>query len=115
MERNSNSQTPKVVATALIWGFTTGMLAICIPLAAVTESGAILPLAVILGASGSTVTIWQSAREDRRKKRQVANQLEALNQRIELLENARSSETVEQPQDFEAEKSVICCNVLPPL
>lgn len=98
MEHHSNSQTSKVVATAFIWGFTTGMLAICIPLAAVTESGVILPLAVILGASVSTVAIWQAAREDRRKTMQVANQIEDLNQRLESLEVICSHENFALPQ-----------------
>ena len=51
----------KIGTTAIIWGFATGMLAICIPLVSITESGTILPLAVILGATASTVVVWLSS------------------------------------------------------
>jgi hypothetical protein len=57
----------KIGTTAIIWGFATGMLAICIPLVSMTESGIILPLAVILGATGSTVVVWLSSGQQPRK------------------------------------------------
>ena len=57
----------KIGATAIIWGFATGMLAICIPLVSMTESGIILPMAVILGATASTVVVWLSSGPQRRK------------------------------------------------
>jgi hypothetical protein len=50
----------KIGTTAIIWGFATGMLAICIPLVSMTGSGIILPLAVILGAAVSTLVVWLS-------------------------------------------------------
>ena len=57
----------KIGTTAIIWGFATGMLAICIPLVSMTDSGIILPLAVILGAAGSTVVVWLSSGQQPRK------------------------------------------------
>ncbi|MCG5062189.1 MAG: hypothetical protein KA714_30545 [Limnoraphis sp. WC205] len=51
----------KIGSTAIIWGFSTGMLAICIPLVSMTESGVILPLAVVFGATISTVVVWLSS------------------------------------------------------
>ena len=51
----------KIGSTAIIWGFSTGMLAICIPLISMTESGIILPLAVVVGATLSTVVVWVSS------------------------------------------------------
>ncbi|MEL7035816.1 MAG: hypothetical protein AAFO04_09400 [Cyanobacteria bacterium J06592_8] len=51
----------KIGSTAIIWGFSTGMLAICIPLVSMTESGVILPLAVVIGATISTVVVWLSS------------------------------------------------------
>lgn len=61
MENQPLAKGSKIGTTAIIWGFATGMLAICIPLVSMTESGIILPLAVILGAAGSTVVVWLSA------------------------------------------------------
>ena len=57
----------KIGATAIIWGFATGMLAICIPLVSMTGSGIILPLAVILGTAASTVVVWLSSGQQIRK------------------------------------------------
>lgn len=51
----------KIGSTAIIWGFSTGMLAICIPLVSMTESGVILPLAVVCGATISTIVVWVSS------------------------------------------------------
>lgn len=51
----------KIGSTAIIWSFSTGMLAICIPLVSMTESGVILPLTVVLGATISTVVVWLSS------------------------------------------------------
>ncbi|TVQ44665.1 MAG: hypothetical protein EA365_09715 [Gloeocapsa sp. DLM2.Bin57] len=48
----------KIATTAIIWGFGTGMLAITIPIISMTDSGIILPLAVIIGSTVSTVVVW---------------------------------------------------------
>jgi hypothetical protein len=53
----------KIGATAIIWGLATGMLAICIPLVSMTKSGVILPMAVILGATASTLAVWLSSND----------------------------------------------------
>ncbi|EDX78078.1 hypothetical protein MC7420_7816 [Coleofasciculus chthonoplastes PCC 7420] len=60
MIRQTQGAGFKLAATAIIWGFATGMLGICIPLVSVTDSGFILPLAVIIGASFTTAVVWLS-------------------------------------------------------
>lgn len=67
MENQPSGIGGKIAATAIIWGFATGMLAICIPLVSITESGTILPLAVILGATASTVVVWLSSNQQSAK------------------------------------------------
>ena len=52
MSHKSAESNPKVRATTAIWGCAVGMLGICIPLVAITNSGIILPLLVIIGAAG---------------------------------------------------------------
>ena len=52
MGQKSTKQISKVKATSSIWGFATGMLAICIPLVAITDSGILLPFLVALSAAG---------------------------------------------------------------
>ncbi|MGK7945554.1 MAG: hypothetical protein AB4058_13890 [Microcystaceae cyanobacterium] len=58
MSEKSSGYGIKIGTTAIIWGFSTGMFAICIPLVPLTHSGIILPLAIIVGATVSTVVVW---------------------------------------------------------
>lgn len=51
----------KIGSTAIIWGFATGMFAICIPLVSATESGIVLPLSIIIAVTISTVAVWVSS------------------------------------------------------
>ena len=50
----------KIGSTAIIWSLATGMLAISIPIVKMTQTGIVLPLAVVIGVSLSTVAIWFS-------------------------------------------------------
>ncbi|MGB5963748.1 MAG: hypothetical protein WBG73_24135 [Coleofasciculaceae cyanobacterium] len=72
----------KIAAIAIIWSFATGMLAICIPLVSITNSGMILPLAVIFGANWSTKIIWDSSIQNA----ELMNNTHALNERVVNLE-----------------------------
>lgn len=82
----------RVSATTKIWGLTVGILAICVPLSAVTRSGAIIPLAAIAGAGVGTVAVWRSG--DKKYQNQVLSpqQVELLEQRIADLETIVSGE-----------------------
>jgi hypothetical protein len=60
MQYPTERRTPYIVAIGLIWGFGTAMLAICIPLVSITQSGVILPLSVIVGTCVGTVIVWRS-------------------------------------------------------
>ncbi len=53
-------QGVKIGSTAIIWSLATGMMAICIPIIKITDTGIILPLAVVVGVSLSTIAIWLS-------------------------------------------------------
>lgn len=86
MGRKLSKKNPKVRATASIWGIAAGMLAICIPLVPVTGSGIVLPLIVILGASGGTAAVWLSAEPLRREEFRLTQKVEALEERIMTLE-----------------------------
>ena len=54
-------QGVKIGSTAIIWSLATGMMAISIPIVRMTETGVILPVAVVVGVSISTVAIWLSS------------------------------------------------------
>lgn len=53
-------QGVKIGSTAIIWSLATGMMAISIPIVKMTDSGIILPVAVVVGVSLSTIAIWLS-------------------------------------------------------
>ena len=53
-------QGAKIGSTAIIWSLATGMMAISIPIIKMTNTGVILPIAVIVGVSLSTIAIWLS-------------------------------------------------------
>jgi hypothetical protein len=54
-------QGVKIGSTAIIWSLATGMMAISIPIVKMTETGIILPIAVVIGVSLSTIAIWLSS------------------------------------------------------
>ncbi|MDZ7957861.1 MAG: hypothetical protein RMY34_08125 [Aulosira sp. DedQUE10] len=91
--KDSLEQSPdvRVAATSKIWGLTVGILAICIPLSAVTRSGAILPLAAIGGAAAGTVAIWRSDQKKSKNGYLQQQQIELLETRIANLETIVSN------------------------
>lgn len=91
MERKSTERNPKVRATVAIWSFATGMLAICIPLVAITNSGVILPLLVILGAAGGTASVWRAFEPHRQAELRLTQAVKALEERVIVLETICTS------------------------
>jgi len=81
----------RVTPTSKIWGMTVGILAICIPLSAVTRSGAILPLAAIGSAAAGTVAIWRSDEKKSKPNYLQQQQIELLEARIANLETIASN------------------------
>ncbi|MBD2345172.1 hypothetical protein [Anabaena subtropica] len=86
------SQDIRVAATTKIWGFTVGMLALCIPLSAITRSGPIIPLAALGGATAGTLAIWRSDEKKLKAHYLPGQQVELLEQRIANLETIVSSD-----------------------
>ena len=84
----------RVTATTKIWGLTVGILAICVPLSAVTRSGAIIPLAAIAGAGVGTVAVWRS--DAKKYQNQVLSP-----QQVELEQRIADLETIVSGDDFD--------------
>jgi hypothetical protein len=84
----------RVAATSRIWGITVGILALCIPLSAVTRSGPVLPLAAITGATASTMAVWRDHKKSKTNYLKQ-HQVELLEQRIANLETIISSDDFE--------------------
>lgn len=85
----------RVAATTKIWSLATGMLALCIPLSAVTRSGPILPLAVISGAAVGTVAVWRSSDNQSKTNPLLTNSIKELEQRVANLEIICSSQELD--------------------
>lgn len=96
-----DSKDLRVMATGEIWGFATVMLALCIPLSAVTKSGPILPLAALTGAAVGTVAVWRSDDKKNPQNNLPPTQVELLEQRLANLETIVSSEDLNLHQKFQ--------------
>ncbi len=81
-------KTGRVAATSVIWGVSAGMLAICIPLVIVTKTGAILPLAAIIGAAVATFAVWSGENQN--------SQVKQLEERVAFLETIVATEDLEK-------------------
>ncbi|MEL6813696.1 MAG: hypothetical protein AAFP03_02650 [Cyanobacteria bacterium J06598_3] len=67
------------------------MLAVCIPLVGISESGVILPLFVMLGASGATAAIWLAPGKRQQENIQLTQTIKALEERVITLETICTS------------------------
>ena len=92
--KSQHEKDIRVAATSKIWTFATGMLAICIPLSAVTRSGPILPLAVITGAAAGTYVVWRDP-ENQLKNNLLTGNVKKLEQRIANLETIISHQELD--------------------
>ncbi len=100
MKSQPESNGSKIATTAIIWAFATGMLAISIPLVAMTKSGVILPLTVVLGAGGGTVGVWRPSNRQPKKIAELTESIHTLEQRIVDLEAICSSQDILIEQKF---------------
>jgi hypothetical protein len=78
-------------ATAVIWGCATGMLVICLSLTSQPYQGShgtIISLAILAGATISTIAMWQSRTEHNPL---TSDQMQALHERMTNLEVIASS------------------------
>jgi hypothetical protein len=60
------SSSPKrgcVLATAIIWGCSTGMLGIDLLLSTSAQSGTAIAIAIVAAAAASTMTVWLSTQK----------------------------------------------------
>lgn len=83
----------RVSATTRIWAFATGMLGICIPLSATSNSGAILPLAVVVSAATGTAVVWRS---DRKTDTEIEQ-----HQMLQIRERLTNLETIVSREDLD--------------
>lgn len=86
MSQKSTETNPKVRATNTVWTFSISMLALCIPLVAITDSGVILPLFVVLSAGVGTAAVWLGPDKRQSKDAYLAQAMKGLEERVMNLE-----------------------------
>jgi flagellar basal body-associated protein FliL len=98
MKNQSSGKVYLIGITAIIWAFATGMLAICIPLVSMTESGIFLPMAVILVAGIATIVVWfsSSSIQQEQKIAQLVNTIEQLEKRVMNLETIDNQDELDK-------------------
>lgn len=87
MKKITSFKDIKVESTINVWGFATGMLGICIPLTSISQTGIILPLAAIAGATIATVAIWSN---ENPKITTLSDNFQQIEQRLRTLETIAS-------------------------
>jgi len=100
LDRNTGSSSdPRTKGTSIIWGFATGMFALCIPLVGLTRGAAIIPLAIAIGAGTGTVAVWRS---DPHSRRRLADDqtVRSLEERIANLEAIASRGELDMQHQF---------------
>ncbi|NEO34057.1 MAG: hypothetical protein F6K36_27360 [Symploca sp. SIO3C6] len=101
---SEKSKDTRTATTSKIWSYATGMLALCIPLSAVTRSGAILPLAVVTGATISTAVVWKS--DKKAQNLLQPHQMQQIEERLANLETIAASDPLQwQSQRQQLESS----------
>ena len=92
MKNNNNNYGAKIAATSIIWGFATGMMALCIPIISISKSDITLPLAVVIGTTIVTVSIWQSGSQ---KEINSSENFQQIEERVRDLETIASSDKLD--------------------
>lgn len=101
IKRQSAGNGAKIPTTAIIWGFATGMMAICIPIIDMTEDAIILPLAIVLGATGCTIAVWLSGTRQRGEIDELTDKFRVIQERVTDLETICSVQELELSKKFE--------------
>ena len=101
MKRQSAGYGAKIATTAIIWGFATGMMAICIPIIRMTKSSVALPITVVLGTTVSTVAVWLSGGQQTQKIDELINKCRVIEERLTDLETICNTQEFESRKKFE--------------
>ena len=83
---SKSSMDIRLPATSIIWGFATGMLAICLPLSNDTNHGTVISMAIVSAAAVSTVAVWQSSDKKSQSRNEASDRVKEFKERIANLE-----------------------------
>lgn len=77
---------PRAEIIPAIWGITVGILGICIPLVALTDSGPFLPSLALLGATISSSIVWLTKSPQQSDSAELEQKVTELAHRVAQLE-----------------------------
>jgi hypothetical protein len=105
--RHTDPELLKHQTIRTIWGCATGMMGICIPLSAVTNSGPVLPILTILGAVVGTSVLNRRSEKTAARSADLAR-FEAQHQQqiAELEERLANVETIGRFSSYLEEKEL---------
>ena len=85
-ENKKTKKDPRTEIIQAIWGITAGILGICIPLSAVTQSGPFIPIIALLGATVSSCVVWLTRSPQQASNPELEHTVAELKHRIAQLE-----------------------------
>jgi hypothetical protein len=112
MDENRHAEIERLKHQTIrtIWGCATGMMGICIPLSAVTNSGPVLPILTVIGAVVGTAAMNRSGEKASKQSKQSSDlaRLEAQHQQqiAELEERLSNVETIGRFSSYLEEKEL---------
>lgn len=100
MQSQPTSKGLKIAVITIAWALLTGILAISIFLASLTNDAVILPIAIAIGSSGSIVAIWHIYRRQIKRMSELKHNVQVLNRRIMALEAIFTSNELNIQKNF---------------
>ena len=97
-----NNSDPRTQSTSIIWGCAVGMFALCIPLIRLTQSAAMIPFAIALGAGAGTAAVWRPDRRIQNRSEHEQQSLRSLEERIANLETIASHGKLDTQYQFKS-------------
>lgn len=93
---------PRTQSISIIWGCAVGMFALCIPLIRLTQSAAMVPFAIALGAGAGTAAVWRPDRRIQNRSEHEQQSLRSLEERIANLETIASHGKLDTQYQFKS-------------
>lgn len=86
MKTEKKHKDPRAEIIPAIWGITVGILGLCIPLVALTESGPFLPALALIGATISSSIVWLTKTPQQSNSSELEHKMAELSHRVAQLE-----------------------------
>lgn len=95
-KKKKKQEDIRLKTTQSIWGMSIAMFGISIPLAAVTQTGALIPILVMAGATLGTAAVWAFSRGRSEETALLGESIQQLRTQIAALEMTINDEALRQ-------------------